>query len=130
MIGTLLLDFDVKFVSDQCFIDGIVIDIKTVIKFLEIYVNGIFIPTQFIVTGLSIGSHVAWNILADEPRIMAAIIIVGSPNLTDMLLERLGHTSTSDVPKDKKEWPQSVQKICQARDQSMTQISGKKILVL
>jgi dienelactone hydrolase len=100
-------------------------------KFLESYVDRIVVPTQFIATGLSLGGHVTWNILAEDPRITAAIIIVGSPNLTNLLLDRLGgYTSTADVPEGTEEWPQSVEKLYQARDKSLTKISGKRILIL
>lgn len=100
-------------------------------KFLESYVDGIFVPTQFIASGLSLGGHVTWNILAEDPRITAAIIIVGSPNLTNMLLDRLGgYTSASDVPNGTKEWPQSIEKLYQVRDDRLKKISGKKILIL
>ncbi|GAB1217299.1 hypothetical protein ATERTT37_006537 [Aspergillus terreus] len=111
-------------------IDGTVVDIKLVLKYLASYVDGIFHPTQFIVTGISLGGHITWNMLAEEPSIAGAIIIVGSPNLTDMLVERLGYASLSDIPENTKEWPRSIERLYRERDQALEIIVGKKILIL
>ena len=82
---------------------------KTVMKFLEAYVDGVFIPTEFIATGVSLGGHVAWNLLAEDPSITNAVIIVGSPNLTDMMLERLAaFNSTFTDVESMREWPRTV----------------------
>ena len=103
----------------------------TVMKFLESYVDGIFIPTQFIVTGFSLGGHVTWNLLAEECGITTAIVISGSPNLTDLLLERLEvQNSTSSVLHGTRKWPQLIEELYQARDKRMKQITGKNILIL
>lgn len=112
-------------------IDGIVTDVQTVMTFLESYVDGIFRPTQFIVTGLSLGGHASWDVLARDPRVNAAVIVVGCPDLTAMLLDRLGgYSSTADVPSGTAKWPKSVERLYLARDRSLTEIRGKKILVL
>ncbi|KAF7626985.1 hypothetical protein AFLA_012927 [Aspergillus flavus NRRL3357] len=111
-------------------IDGTTDDIKLVMKYLASYVDGIFHPTQFIVTGVSLGGHITWNMLAEEPSIAGAIIIVGSPNLTDMLVERLGYASLSDIPQNTKEWPRSIESLYRERDQALEKIVGKKILIL
>ncbi|PCH00950.1 Hypothetical protein PENO1_045630 [Penicillium occitanis (nom. inval.)] len=111
--------------------DGIVADMQTVMKFLESYVDGLFVPTAYIATGLSLGGHVTWDILAEDPRIQIAIIIVGSPNLTDMLVDRLSqYKSVSDVPEDTDLWPKSIEKLYLARDEKVKRIAGKKILIL
>ncbi|GMF78500.1 unnamed protein product [Aspergillus oryzae] len=110
--------------------DGTTDDIKLVMKYLASYVDGIFHPTQFIVTGVSLGGHITWNMLAEEPSIAGAIIIVGSPNLTDMLVERLGYASLSDIPQNTKEWPRSIERLYRERDQALEKIVGKKILIL
>ncbi|KAH6880732.1 Alpha/Beta hydrolase protein [Thelonectria olida] len=112
-------------------IDGIVADVQTTVTFLESYVDGIFIPKAFIITGLSLGGHVSWDVLAKDPRIRAGVIIVGSPNLTPMLLERLGdYKSIEEVPAGTKEWPKSIEKLYLNRDKSLEGISGKKLLIL
>jgi len=112
-------------------IDGITLDVRTVIKFLESYVGGTFVPTQFIMTGLSLGGHVAWNVLAEEPLVKTAVPIIGSPDLTHLLLDRLGgYKSAAEVPPGTKEWPESIARLYQARDESVTKISGKRILIL
>lgn len=109
--------------------DGTVFDIKTVIKFLKVYVQDTFTPAEFVVSGLSLGGHVAWDVLASERTVNAAIPIVGSPNLTDMLVERLSKSNNGN-PVDPTRWPESVARIYQARDQNVAQIEGKKILIL
>ncbi|KAK7419264.1 hypothetical protein QQX98_003416 [Neonectria punicea] len=112
-------------------IDGIVADIETSVTFLESYVEGIFTPKDFIVTGISLGGHVTWNVLAKDPRIRAGIAIVGSPDLTSMLLERLAiYKGTQDVAADTKEWPRSIAKLYEERDKNIEDITGKKILIL
>jgi len=105
-------------------------DIKIVIKYLATYVDGRFNPAQFIVTGVSLGGHVAWNILSEEPGVSGAIIIVGSPNLTAMLTERLEQTSQPDKRENREEWPMALETICLGRDTAVEQISGKTILIL
>ncbi|KAH7160468.1 Alpha/Beta hydrolase protein [Dactylonectria estremocensis] len=111
--------------------DGIVADVQTIITFLESYVEGLFTPTKFIVTGTSLGGHVAWDILARDDRVNNGIIIVGSPNLTDMLVERLDrYTSTTDGVTGSKEWPKSIEKLYLARDKRLEEISGKEFLIL
>lgn len=111
--------------------DGTVSDIKAVIKFLKVYVEDTFTPTEFAVSGLSLGGHVAWDILANERTVNAAIAIVGSPNLTDMLVERLSKSNDAIANSvDPTKWPESVARMYQARDQKVAQIEGKKILIL
>ncbi|KUL84350.1 hypothetical protein ZTR_06330 [Talaromyces verruculosus] len=106
-------------------------DMQTVMKFLESYVDDLFVPTAYIATGLSLGGHVTWDILADDPRIQIAIIIVGSPNLTSMLVDRLTqYKPVSDVPKNTDLWPKSIEKLYLERDEKVKRIAGKKILIL
>lgn len=99
--------------------------------FLASYVDGIFNPTQFTISGVSLGGHVSWDVLARDDRVGAAVIIVGSPDLTGMLADRLGgYKSVEEVPAGTKEWPESISQLYQDRDQSITRIKGKKILIL
>ena len=87
-----------------------------------------FTPTEFVVSGLSLGGHVAWDVLASERTVNAAIPIVGSPNLTNMLVERLGKSDDANANSTK--WPESVARMYQARDQNVAQIEGKRVLIL
>jgi len=99
--------------------------------FLESYVDGLFRPTEFIATGLSLGGHVTWDVLAKDPRVSKAVIIVGSPDLTSLLLDRLGgYHTVSSVPAGTKEWPKSIERLYLARDESVKTVSGKRILIL
>ncbi|CAK7219664.1 hypothetical protein SBRCBS47491_003923 [Sporothrix bragantina] len=113
---------------------GIVVDVQTVMTFLESYVEEWFVPTQFIISGMSLGGHISWDLLARDPRVQAAVIIVGCPDLTHMLNERLdsylgtkGASQQSPLPK---EWPTSVERLYVARDEQVARITGKTILIL
>ncbi|CAI7677944.1 unnamed protein product [Penicillium pancosmium] len=106
--------------------DGIALDIQTVMRYLKLYVEDRFNPTEFVMSGHSLGGHTAWNILADEKRIKTAIISVGSPNMTDLLLERLGKRDGPDPIR----WPESIAEMYRDRDQRVSQIEGKQILLL
>ncbi|KAJ2893256.1 hypothetical protein MKZ38_008851 [Zalerion maritima] len=110
---------------------GIELDVKTMMDFLEAYFDGIFTPTEYIMTGTSLGGHVTWDVLAEDPRISKAIIIVGSTDLTSMLVERLGgYSSVSEVPTGTPEWPKSIERLYVERDKRLREIKGKKILIL
>lgn len=99
--------------------------------FLGSYVDGIFTSTQFIMSGMSLGGHVSWDVLARDHRVGAAVIVVGCPDVTSLLLDRLGgYTSSADVPVGTGEWPESVSRLYAARDESVAAIAGKKILIL
>lgn len=112
-------------------VDGTVADVQTVITFLGSYVDGVFAPTQFIVSGMSLGGHVSWDVLARDHRVGAAVIVVGCPDLTSLLLDRLGgYASPEDVPPGTSEWPMSVSQLYAVRDGSVAAISDKKILIL
>ncbi|KAJ5814474.1 hypothetical protein N7474_006251 [Penicillium riverlandense] len=111
-------------------IDGTVMDIQIVMKYLKIYVEDRFTPTEFVMSGFSLGGHTAWDVLAKERGIKAAIAIVGSPNLTDLLVERLCSTEDGKDVTDLARWPESISAMYRARDQSLEQIYGKHILIL
>ncbi|KAE8366897.1 Alpha/Beta hydrolase protein [Aspergillus caelatus] len=111
-------------------IDGNVLDIQTVMKYLSVYTEGRFTPTEFVMSGLSLGGHTAWDILSKVQGIKAAIIIVGSPNLTDLLIERLGNAADSKIGADSTKWPESISSMYRARDQVLGHIDGKSILIL
>ncbi|KAB8264814.1 Alpha/Beta hydrolase protein [Aspergillus pseudonomiae] len=111
-------------------IDGNVFDIQAVMKYLKVYTGDRFTPTEFVMSGLSLGGHTAWDILSKVEGIQAAIIIVGSPNLTDLLTERLGDAADSEDGTGLTKWPKSISAMYKARDQSLEQINGKRILIL
>ncbi|GAB1192616.1 hypothetical protein APSETT444_001809 [Aspergillus pseudonomiae] len=109
---------------------GNVFDIQAVMKYLKVYTGDRFTPTEFVMSGLSLGGHTAWDILSKVEGIQAAIIIVGSPNLTDLLTERLGDAADSEDGTGLTKWPKSISAMYKARDQSLEQINGKRILIL
>ncbi|CAK7216220.1 hypothetical protein SEUCBS140593_002802 [Sporothrix eucalyptigena] len=113
--------------------DGIVADLQTTMKFLESYVVGQFVPTQYIITGTSLGGHVAWDLLARDPRVDVAVIIVGCPTLTPMLQERVDAFLGESAPAQRtsaKEWPVAIERLYQERDTEVAKVAGKKILIL
>lgn len=95
-------------------------------KYLGVYVEDRFNPTEFVMSGHSLGGHTAWNILAEEKAIKTAIISVGSPDMTNLLLARLGGPDAADPIR----WPESIVKMYKDRDQRVSQIKGKQILLL
>lgn len=104
---------------------------RTIIKYLESYTVGLFTPTAFIMSGVSLSGHVTWNMLAQEPRIQVAIPIVGTTSLTNLLIDRLaGYKSVSEIPEGTPEWPKSLEKLYLERDEMLTHIKGKRILIL
>ncbi|KAE8316728.1 hypothetical protein BDV41DRAFT_573621 [Aspergillus transmontanensis] len=111
-------------------IDGNVFDIQTVMKYLSVYTEGLFTPTEFVMSGLSLGGHTAWDILSKVQGIKAAIIIVGSPNLTDLLIERLDNAADSEKGTDSTKWTESISLMYRGRDRSLGNIHGKRILIL
>ncbi|KAJ8101931.1 Alpha/Beta hydrolase protein [Lipomyces tetrasporus] len=112
-------------------VDGIAIDIQTVMTYLESYVGDLFTPTQFIASGVSLGGHVTWNLLGSDTRIQIGIPIVGCPDMTSLLIGRLGkYTSVVQVPEGTKEWPKPIEKLYASRDENISKIEGKNILVL
>ncbi|KAB8223731.1 Alpha/Beta hydrolase protein [Aspergillus novoparasiticus] len=111
-------------------IDGNIFDIQTVMKYLSVYTEGLFTPTEFVMSGLSLGGHTAWDILSKVQGIKAAIIIVGSPNLTDLLIERLDNAADSEKGTDSTKWTESISLMYRGRDRSLGNIHGKRILIL
>lgn len=79
-------------------IQGAVQDVELVMKFLPAYLDASFLsksskfkapPSRIIdiVSGVSLGAYVAWQIAANQ-KVKAAIPIIGSPYLTFVLLHR------------------------------------------
>jgi len=106
--------------------DGIAQDIQMVMRYLRLYVEDRFNPTEFVISGHSLGGHTSWNILADEPKIKAAIISVGCPNMHDLMVDRLGGKDVVDPIR----WPGSISEYYSERDQRVSRIEGKQILIL
>ncbi|KAJ5111285.1 Alpha/Beta hydrolase protein [Penicillium argentinense] len=107
-------------------IDGIALDIQTVMRFLGVYVEDRFTPIEFVMSGHSLGGHTSWNILAQEPKIKAAIISVGCPNMTDLLQDRLGGKDVVDPVR----WPDSISSMFRKRDEDVSKITDKQVLIL
>ncbi|KAK9463219.1 Alpha/Beta hydrolase protein [Lipomyces oligophaga] len=110
---------------------GITVDFQTIIKFLGAYVSELFKPTEFIASGISLSGHVTWNLLATEPRIKIGIPVVGTTDMTALLIHRLGDYKTvADVPEGTPEWPKALEILMKERDDKLALIKDKKILIL
>ncbi|KAM0512119.1 hypothetical protein ACHAPE_009167 [Trichoderma viride] len=71
-------------------ISGATQDFKLVLDFLPAYLTQ-FTRFHNIMLGVSLGGHTAWRMaLAARSQIEAFAMVVGCPNLTSLLLERLG----------------------------------------
>ncbi|EPE04424.1 rna polymerase ii holoenzyme mediator subunit [Ophiostoma piceae UAMH 11346] len=72
-------------------IDGGVHDFKLVMDYLPMYLPQ-FSRLHNIMGGVSLGGHVAWRMaaLASPGQVAAYVMVVGCPNLTSLLLGRLG----------------------------------------
>ncbi|UKZ68253.1 uncharacterized protein TrAtP1_009289 [Trichoderma atroviride] len=71
-------------------ISGATQDFKLVLDFLPAYLSQ-FTRFHNIMLGVSLGAHTAWRMaLAAQGQIEAFGMVVGCPNLTSLLLERLG----------------------------------------
>jgi len=49
-------------------------------------------PTQHLVLGISLGGHTSWHCIAFDPRITAAIVIIGCPDFTRLMCQRASKT--------------------------------------
>ncbi|KAK9468773.1 Alpha/Beta hydrolase protein [Lipomyces arxii] len=105
-------------------VDGIAADYKLVMNHLQAYVGSEFIITEFIATGTSLGGHVTWNLLAQDKRIQRGVIFVGCPNMTALLLDRVGEQ------KDTILWNKYLEQVCLDRDAEIAGITGKEIVIL
>ncbi|KAH7419960.1 hypothetical protein BKA64DRAFT_30184 [Cadophora sp. MPI-SDFR-AT-0126] len=44
--------------------------------------------TQHLVMGISLGGHSAWQVLFNEPRVTAGVVIIGCPDYIDLMTDR------------------------------------------
>jgi len=72
-------------------IDGSALDFQLVISYLPAYLTQ-FSKLHTIMAGVSLGGHVSWRMPALLPRnsIAAMFMVVSCPNLTALMLSRLG----------------------------------------
>jgi pimeloyl-ACP methyl ester carboxylesterase len=53
-------------------------------------------PSQHLVLGVSLGAHAAWLNLLHEPRISAAVIIIGCPDFSRLMAHRASKSKLAD----------------------------------
>ena len=71
---------------------GTALDTSLLIDHLGSYVfNGPDAPLieQHLVLGISLGGHAAWQVLFNEPRVTAAVVIIGCPDYMSKLSSHL-----------------------------------------
>lgn len=122
-------------------ISGSAQDFKLVVDYLPCYLPQ-FSRFYNIMAGVSLGGHTAWRIasLAAPGQFHAYAMIVGSPNLTPLLLSRLGidHSGTEDIlnyddlelimtPEQRHRWPRPLAEMiyrddCKVTDQFPTNV--------
>lgn len=70
---------------------GTAIDTSLLIDHLESYIfhspNAPVIQ-QHLVAGISLGGHAAWQVFFNEPRVTAAVVIIGSPDYASVMSDR------------------------------------------
>jgi pimeloyl-ACP methyl ester carboxylesterase len=111
-------------------IEGSAQDFKLIMEFLPAYLPH-FAHIYNIMGGISLGGHTAWRIASLAPgRFHGFAMIVGSPNLTSLLLSRLGiETDLSEIdtisyeklyelmnPQQRRMWPGALDKLVRDGD--------------
>jgi surfactin synthase thioesterase subunit len=119
-------------------ISGSAQDFKLVVDYLPCYLPQ-FSRFYNVMAGVSLGGHTAWRIasLAAPGQFQAYTMIVGCPNLTPLLLSRLGidteDTLTYDdlelimTPEQQRRWPRALAEMiyrddCKVTDQFPTNV--------
>ncbi|ADV23076.1 hypothetical protein CNBF2720 [Cryptococcus gattii WM276] len=73
--------FDLVLIINYQFEEGGCHDVSLIMDFLGPYIfpNGEKTIESFIITGISLGGHVTWKLLHDDPRVQIGIPIIGLP---------------------------------------------------
>jgi pimeloyl-ACP methyl ester carboxylesterase len=68
---------------------GTAVDTSLLLSYLQSYLpSHLPGPSQHIVLGISLGGHAAWHCLLQDPRITTAVVIIGCPDFTRLMLQR------------------------------------------
>ncbi|ODO10201.1 hypothetical protein I350_02430 [Cryptococcus amylolentus CBS 6273] len=115
-------------------IQGGVHDIQLLMDFLPAYLfpHGELTVEEWVITGISLGGHVTWKLLHDDPRVQIGIPIIGLPfeSLPKYLGARALNNGLTWGPPT---YPPSLQRMIEPfRDPAFEQkaYSGKKILTM
>jgi pimeloyl-ACP methyl ester carboxylesterase len=120
-------------------IDGSALDFQLLISYLPAYLPQ-FTRLRTVMAGVSLGGHTAWRMAALVPDIEAFSMTVGCPNLTALMLSRLGIDSKKlgttanelyKVPYDdlaqvlddtqKRRWPRRLHEIASGQDRKIAE---------
>ena len=78
--------------SLTCHVDGTSLDTSLLLTHLQSYIfssaSSPYRLTQHLVLGISLGGHAAWHCILHDPRITAAIVIIGTPDYTGLMAHR------------------------------------------
>jgi pimeloyl-ACP methyl ester carboxylesterase len=72
-----------KFANGESIFHGTALDTSLLIDHLGSYIlHGPDSPiiNQHLVAGISLGGHSAWQVFFNEPRVTAAVVIIGCPD--------------------------------------------------
>ncbi|WVR08863.1 hypothetical protein IAU60_005922 [Kwoniella sp. DSM 27419] len=105
-------------------------DVQLVMDFLAAYIfpHGEKQIGEFIMTGISLGGHVTWRLLREEPRIKIGIPIIGLP--FESFPKYMGPRAASlSIPFEPPTYPPSLRPLLEG-EVDHTSYQGKKILSL
>ncbi|OCF56102.1 hypothetical protein L486_06043 [Kwoniella mangroviensis CBS 10435] len=123
-----LIDMAAK--VDSLLSDGGAQDIQLIIDFLAAYLfpMGEKKVEEWIVSGISLGGHVAWRLLREEPRIRIGIPIIGLP--FESFPKYMGPRAESlNIPFEPPTYPPSLVPVLEG-DVDHSNYKGKKILTI
>lgn len=69
---------------------GTAVDTSLLLDYLPSYLfpRGERTVTEHLVLGISLGGHAAWQVLLADPRVSAAIVVIGCPDYTRLMTDR------------------------------------------
>nr|ODO03828.1 hypothetical protein L204_00167 [Cryptococcus depauperatus CBS 7855] len=116
--------------------DGGVHDVQLVMDFIGAYLfpNGERVIEEFVATGISLGGHVTWKLLHDDPRVRIGIPIIGLPfESVPIYLQARAESSHPPLRWEPPLYPPSLRMLIEPkRDERVEQecYGGKRILTM
>ncbi|KAK9470150.1 Alpha/Beta hydrolase protein [Dipodascopsis tothii] len=109
-------------------IDFTAADVKMIMDFLPMYAP--FTVSKYLCSGVSLGGHVVWRLLATDDRVQSAAPVVGCPRMTALLMTRLAKFLGAEPVGDSKEANAELRKYLAAYDAGTAAITGKEIVIM
>ena len=80
---------------------GTAADLSLLISYLPAYLSDLSAPiAQNIVLGISLGGHAAWQVVLREPRVSAAVVVIGCPDYEALMRDRARLSRLESYTKD------------------------------